>query len=175
MQWFTRRTGRTIVVGVDKALSMLRQCTGYWDGKKFVNTADKLEVWAVHDGCMVESDGNPLNVEPVLKVHGRYRDFAILETPTLGILARASRGRNKCLRYHPGCTWQTDDVLPGPALTCMKCRQPTGMPIILLSSATIWDYAGTLGPYVSTDAQGDWWGGAGGGDCGACRHCGFPG
>ena len=25
------------------------------------------------------------------------------------------------------------------------------------------DYASTLGPFISTDAQGDWWGGAGGG------------
>jgi nicotinate phosphoribosyltransferase len=29
MQWFTRRVGETIVVGVDKALAMLRHCTGY--------------------------------------------------------------------------------------------------------------------------------------------------
>ena len=25
------------------------------------------------------------------------------------------------------------------------------------------DYASTVGPFISTDAQGDWWGGAGGG------------
>src|SRR5687767_2144255 len=29
MQWFTRRLGNTIVVGVDKSLAMLRHCTGY--------------------------------------------------------------------------------------------------------------------------------------------------
>jgi nicotinate phosphoribosyltransferase len=29
MQWFTRRMGKTIVVGVDKALAMLEHCTGY--------------------------------------------------------------------------------------------------------------------------------------------------
>jgi nicotinate phosphoribosyltransferase len=29
MQWFTRHPGKTIVVGVDKALSMLQHCTGF--------------------------------------------------------------------------------------------------------------------------------------------------
>lgn len=84
MQWFTRRVGRTVVVGVDKALAMLKHCTGYFEGDTFIETADKLEVWAVHDGVTVESDGDPMNVQPVLKVRGRYRDFAMLETPTLG-------------------------------------------------------------------------------------------
>ena len=91
MQWFTRRLGNTIVVGVDKALEMLRYATGYWEGDQFIETADKLEVWAVHDGTVVKSDGNPLSAEPVLKVRGRYRDFALLETPTLGVLTRSSR------------------------------------------------------------------------------------
>jgi nicotinate phosphoribosyltransferase len=92
MQWFTRRLGTTIIVGVDKALEMLRHCTGYWEDDQFIETANKLEVWAVQDGDMTESsDGNPMNVEPVIKVRGRYRDFALLETPTLGILTRSSR------------------------------------------------------------------------------------
>src|SRR5688572_15448249 len=71
MQWFTRRVGNTIVVGVDKALEMLRHGTGYWEGEHFINTSDKLEVWAVQDGTVVKSDGNPLNAEAVIKVHGR--------------------------------------------------------------------------------------------------------
>ena len=36
MQWFTRRVGNTIVVGVDKSLEMLRHCTGYWEGDQFI-------------------------------------------------------------------------------------------------------------------------------------------
>src|SRR5688500_3665379 len=91
MQWFTRRVGNTIVVGVDKSLEMLRHCTGYWDGDQFIDTSSKLEVWAVPDGTMVKSDGNPLNAETVIRVRGRYRDFALLETPTLGVLTRSSR------------------------------------------------------------------------------------
>src|SRR5512145_1519528 len=79
MQWFTRRPGQTIVVGVDKALTMLRHCTGYFRDGQFVDTSDQLQVWAVQDGCTVTSDGDPMNVRPVIRVRGRYRDFAILE------------------------------------------------------------------------------------------------
>ena len=91
MQWFTRRRGKTVVVGVDKSLSMLRHCTGYWDKEVFVDTSNELEVWAVQDGSIVEYDGDPTNIQPVLRVRGRYRDFALLETPSLGILTRSSR------------------------------------------------------------------------------------
>src|SRR5574341_833367 len=51
MQWFTRRPGRTIVVGVDKALAMLKHCTGYFEGDHFIDTSSQLEVWAIQDGC----------------------------------------------------------------------------------------------------------------------------
>jgi len=91
MQWFTRRLGKTVVVGVDKSLSMLKHCSGYFDGDEFVDTSDELEVWAVHDGTTVDFDGDPTNIQPVLRVRGRYRDFSLLETPSLGILTRSSR------------------------------------------------------------------------------------
>src|SRR5689334_7362116 len=85
MQWFTRRQPFSVIAGVDKALSMLQCCTGYYDNAgQFVNTYDQLEVEAVHDGAIARYDGDPLNVWPALKVRGRYRDFALLETPTLG-------------------------------------------------------------------------------------------
>src|ERR1041385_9111145 len=66
MQWFTRRVGNTIAVGVDKALEMLRHCPGYWEGDTFIDTADKLQVWAVQDGAIVKSDGNPMNANAVI-------------------------------------------------------------------------------------------------------------
>src|SRR5688572_33108980 len=71
MQWFTRRPGNTIVLGEDKSLEMLRYCTGYREGNEFIETADKLEVWTVHDRVMVKSDGNSLTAEAVLRVRGR--------------------------------------------------------------------------------------------------------
>ncbi|PYQ46284.1 MAG: nicotinate phosphoribosyltransferase, partial [Acidobacteria bacterium] len=83
MQWFPRRQPSTVVVGVDKALAMLRECTGYFEEARFVNTFERMEVWAVHDGSEAPYDGDVLSVTPVMRVRGRYRDFAILETPTL--------------------------------------------------------------------------------------------
>src|ERR1051326_5898640 len=54
MQWFTRRKPSSIVVGSDKAIAMLRACTGYYDEEgRFVNTFEQLEVEAVQDGAVV--------------------------------------------------------------------------------------------------------------------------
>src|SRR3989304_4654746 len=83
MQWFTRRPGTTVVVGVDKALEMLRHCAGYYDeAGRFGDTWANLQGEAVHDGALVNYGGDPRRVQPVIRARGRYRDFALLETPT---------------------------------------------------------------------------------------------
>jgi nicotinate phosphoribosyltransferase len=162
MQWFTRRPGKTIVVGVDKALTMLQTCTGYWEGDSFVDTSNKLEVWAVQDGDIVTSDGDPLNVQPVIRVRGRYRDFAILETPTLGILARASRVATNV--YETLSAARGKPVMFFPArFDAHEVQAADGYAYNMAVQRFNMDYASTLGPFISTDAQGDWWGGAGGG------------
>lgn len=162
MQWFTRRVGTTVIVGVDKALAMLKHCTGYFDGDRFIDTSDQLEVWAVHDGTTVTSDGNPLHVQPVLKVRGRYRDFALLETPTLGILTRASRVATNV--YEMLSAAQGKPVLFFPArFDLHEVQAADGYAYNIAVQRFNQDYAQKLGPFVSTDAQGDWWGGAGGG------------
>jgi nicotinate phosphoribosyltransferase len=162
MQWFTRRLGRTVVVGVDKALAMLKHCTGYYDGERFVDTSDRLEVWAVHDGCTVESDGNPLNVEPVLRVRGPYRDFAVLETPTLGILTRSSRVATNV--YETLEAARGKPVLFFPArFDLHEAQAADGYAYSIAVQRFNLDHLQDIGPFVSTDAQGDWWGGAGGG------------
>ena len=162
MQWFTRRPGKTLVVGIDKSLSMLRHATGYFEGETFINTADQLQVWAVHDGCTVHSDGNPLHVHPVIRVRGRYRDFAILETPTLGILTRASRVATNV--YETLVAARGKPVLFFPArFDLHEVQAADGYAYQIAIQRYNMDHASTLGPYVSTDAQGDWWGGAGGG------------
>ncbi|MHB8192322.1 MAG: nicotinate phosphoribosyltransferase [Bellilinea sp.] len=162
MQWFTRRPGKTIVVGVDKALTMLRHCTGYFEGDHFVETADRLEVWAVHDGCIVESNGNPLEVSPVMRVRGRYRDFAILETPTLGIMTRASRVATNVYEALVGSGGKPMMFFPA-RFDLHEVQAADGYAYQIAVQRFNLDHAQTLGPYVSTDAQGDWWGGAGGG------------
>jgi len=162
MQWFTRRPGSTIVVGVDKVLEMLRHCTGYWEGGKFIGSSDKLEVWAVHDGTVAESDGNPLNVEPVIKTRGRYRDFALLETPSLGVLTRSSRVATNV--YETLMAARGKPVLFFPArFDLHEVQAADGYAYNIAVKRFNEDFSHQLGPFVSTDAQGDWWGGAGGG------------
>ena len=162
MQWFTRRVGNTLVVGVDKSLAMLRHCTGYWEGNEFIDTSDNLEVWAVHDGTVVRSDGNPLNAEPVIKVRGRYRDFALLETPTLGVLTRSSRVATNV--YETLMAARDKPVLFFPARFDMhEVQAADGYAYNVAIQRFNTDYSQQIGSFVSTDAQGDWWGGAGGG------------
>jgi nicotinate phosphoribosyltransferase len=162
MQWFTRRMGNTIVVGIDKSLEMLRHCTGYWEGDRFIDTSDKLEVWAVQDGAIVKSDGNPLNAEAVIKVRGRYRDFALLETPTLGLLTRSSRVATNV--YETLMAAQGKPVLFFPARFDMhEVQAADGYAYNIAIQRFNMDFSQQIGSFVSTDAQGDWWGGAGGG------------
>ncbi len=162
MQWFTRRMGNTVVVGVDKSLEMLRHCTGYWEGDKFIETADKLQVWAVQDGTVVKSDGNPLNAEAVIKVHGRYRDFALLETPTLGVLTRSSRVATNV--YETLMAARGKPVLFFPArFDLHEVQASDGYAYNIAIQRFNMDFSQQIGSFVSTDAQGGWWGGAGGG------------
>ncbi|MFA9404355.1 MAG: nicotinate phosphoribosyltransferase [Anaerolineales bacterium] len=162
LQWFTRRPGKTVVVGVDKALSMLRHCTGYWEDEHFQETWKKLDVWAVHDGAIVEYHGDPTKVRPVIRVRGRYRDFALLETPTLGILTRASRVATNV--YETLIAARDKPVLFFPArFDLHEVQAADGYAYNIAVQRFNKDFARHLGPFISTDAQGDWWGGAGGG------------
>jgi nicotinate phosphoribosyltransferase len=162
MQWFTRRQGTTIVVGVDKALTMLRHCCGYWEGDNFVDTSENLKVWAIQDGCNVFSNGDPLNVSPVIRVQGRYRDFAILETPTLGILTRASRVATNV--YQTLIASKGKPVLFFPArFDLHEVQAADGYAYNIAVKRFNYDFANQIDTFISTDAQGDWWGGSGGG------------
>src|SRR5262249_20249881 len=92
MQGFTGRKPFAVVVGVDQALAMLQTCTGSFNASgEWVDTSGQTEILAVHDGAFAAYGGDARHVAPVLKVCGRYRDFAMLETPTLGALTRGSR------------------------------------------------------------------------------------
>jgi nicotinate phosphoribosyltransferase len=163
MQLFTRRRGTTVIVGVDKSLAMLRHCTGHFDERgQWVEAWQNLEVAAVLDGAITRYDGEPLNVQPVIRVRGRYRDFAMLETPMLGILSRGSRIATnvyKVLRAARG-----KSVLFFPArFDLHEAQAADGYAYEIAVDRFNRDYEGQLEPYVSTDAQGDWWGGGGGG------------
>ena len=162
MQWFTRRVGTSIVVGVDKSLVMLKHSTGFFKGDRFQDTSGKLEVWAVQDGCTVSYDGDPEEVQPVLRVRGRYRDFALLETPTLGILTRSTRVATNV--YETLVAARGKPVLFFPArFDLHEVQAADGYAYNIAVQRFNLDHEKDLGPFISTDAQGDWWGGAGGG------------
>src|SRR5258708_6601267 len=163
MQWFPRRAPSCVVVGVDKALAMLQEGTGYFDDRgQFVSTFDQMEVWAVQDGTEAAFDGDLLNVSPVMRVRGRYRDFAILETPTLGALTRGSRVATNV--YEVMQAARGKQVLFFPArFDAHEVQAADGYAYQVAVQLFNQNYGKSLSAYVSTDAQGDWWGGAGGG------------
>ena len=163
MQWFPRRPPMSVVVGVDKALAMLRECTGHFDAASgFVNTFDQMEVWAVPDGTEAPYDGDPTNVTPAMRVRGRYRDFAVLETPTLGALTRGSRVATNV--YEVLKAARGKQVLFFPArFDAHEVQAADGYAYQVAVQLFNQNFGKSLSAYVSTDAQGDWWGGAGGG------------
>jgi len=162
-QWFTRRQPFALVAGVDKALAMVRHCAGHFDASgKFVEAWDQMEVEAVHDGVLVHYDGNPRRVKPVMKVRGCYRRFAMLETPTLGILSRASRIATNV--YNTLVATRGKPVLFFPArFDVHEVQAADGYAYDIAVHRYNMDYGEHVTSFVSTDAQGDWWGGAGGG------------
>lgn len=163
MQFFTRRQPLALIAGVDEALALLEECTGYFteDGE-FVNTFAQLEVEAVHDGTIVSYTGDPLAVQPVLKVRGRYRDFARLETPILGVLTEASRVATNVFNVISAANGK--NVLFFPArFAHYKLQALHGYAYSIAVQAYNHTYGKTSSPFVSTHDQGDWWGGKGGG------------
>src|SRR5262245_16363198 len=121
-----------------------------------------MEVWAVHDGSEAAYDGNPMNVTPVMRVRGRYRDFAILETPTLGALTRGSRVATNVYEVLKAAAGKP--VLFFPArFDAHEVQAADGYAYQIAVQLFNQNYGKSLMAAVSTDAQGDWWGGAGGG------------
>ena len=162
MQVFTRRKPYALVCGVDKALTMLRHCTGYYEGDRFVETHQHLQVWAVQDGDVVCYEGDPLHVEPVIRIRGRYRDFAIVETAILGVLSRGSRIATNV--YNVLKAARGKPVLFFPArFDAYELHADDGYAYHIAVQRFNADFGDKLLPAISTDAQGEWWGGAGGG------------
>jgi len=157
MQYFTRRAPFSIVTGVDHALAIFKRCTGYVNDRgEFVNTYDRLEIDAVHDGDKV------VPWEPVLRVRGRYRDFAVLETPTLGALARRTRIATNVYQTLQAANGKP--ILFFPARFDIHEAQP-GDGYAYRLAVEVWnrEQHDNLGLFISTEAQGDWWGEKGGG------------
>lgn len=162
MQVFNRRAPQVLVGGVDVALAMLKAATGYYQADQFIPTFDDLEVLAVEDGTWTHYAGNPLEVQPVIKIRGRYRDFALLETPILGILTRVSRIATNVYQVLQVCNGKP--VLFFPArFDLPEVQAADGYAYWLAIQRYNRDSGRALRAQVSTDAQGRWWGGRGSG------------
>src|ERR687885_218925 len=163
MQIFTRRRPFSVIAGVDEALAILEVATGYYDeGDRFVHTFDELEVEAVQDGGIVPYSGDPRDVLPVLRIRGRYRDFAVLETPILGALTEATRVATNVYQVLTAANGK--DLLFFPArFAHYKLQALHGYAYTLAVAAFNQKSGRRSGLYISTDEQGAWWGGRGGG------------
>jgi len=163
MQIFPRRKPFSIVGGIDEALALLKTATGYWNEEgEFINTFSNLEVEACHDGVKGYYNGNPKNVDPVIKIRGRYRDFSILETPMVGSLTEASRIATNVYKVLEAARGK--DILFFPArFAHYKLQALHGYAYSLGVKAYNKDYGKNSLRLVSTDGQGAWWGGKGGG------------
>lgn len=161
-QIFNRRAPRALVVGVDMALAMLRYATGYPDAEGFVETWVDLDVVAVPDGTMTHYAGRPNEVETVIEIRGRYRDFTLLETTVLGALTRGSRIATNV--YDVLEVSNGKPVLFFPARFDLPSVQSfDGYAYWLAVQRYNLDTGHSLTPLASTDAQASWWGGRGGG------------
>lgn len=163
MQVFTRRPPYAVIVGVDKALAMLRECTGYFDSNdEWVPTYHQLEVEAVQDGFVAEYGGDPAHIVPVLRIRGRYRDFAMLETPILGALTRGSRVATNVYNALKAANGKTMLFFPA-RFDAHEVQAADGYSYSIAVQLFNHTYAKAAGISVSTDEQGSWWGGLGGG------------
>ena len=161
-QYFNRRRPSALVAGVDVALAMLRYGTGYFEGNAFIETWADLDVHAVRDGVMTLYEGDPRLVQPVIRVQGRYRDFALLETTMLGVLSRASRIATNV--YNVLEVSNGKPVLFFPARFDLPDVQALdGYAYWLAVQRYNQDYQQNVTPLTSTDAQAAWWNGRGGG------------
>lgn len=161
-QLFTRRDPFVLVGGVDAALAMLKVATGYFEGDQWVERWRDLEVEAVEDGDMIQYDGEPTHVHPVIKIRGRYRDFALLETAMLGVLTRVTRTATNVYRLLQ--VSNRKPVLFFPARFDLPAVQAAdGYGYWLGIQRYNHDYGQQTRPLVSTDAGALWWGERGGG------------
>ena len=157
MQCFTKRRPFSIACGTDHALAILKTCTGCFDPDgTFRNTAADLEVEAVADGARLDP------WVPALKIRGRYRDFAVLETPILGVLARPTRVATN--------TYETLHAAAGKPVFFFPARfdLPEAQPAdgyAYKVGVDAYNHATGAGvpAMITTEAQGAWWGGEGGG------------
>jgi nicotinate phosphoribosyltransferase len=141
MQVFQRK--QSLLGGIDEAVAVLKQCAGHYEGDRWVDGFEQLEVKALHEGDEIAP------WETVMTIEGDYAEFAHLETVYLGVLAR----RTLVMRNVRGVV----DAARGKPILFFPARHDHW----LVQTGDGWaaHIAGAIG--VSTDAQASWWGGRG--------------
>jgi nicotinate phosphoribosyltransferase len=141
MQVFQRR--EALLGGIDEALAVLKQCSGHYEGERWVDGFGELEVRALYEGDAIEP------WETVMTIEGDYALFAHLETVYLGCLAR----RTLVMRN----VRDVVEAARGKPILFFPARHDHW----LVQTGDGWaaHIAGAIG--VSTDAQASWWGGRG--------------
>ncbi len=158
-QIFNRRAPIAFVAGVDVALAMLRHATGSYDANDhFIETWQNLEVVAVQDGDLTYYDGNVEQVLTVIEMRGRYRDFAVLETPMLGVLSRASRIATNVYEVLQVCNGKQVSYFPA-RFDVPEVQALDGYAYWLAVQRYNQENHRQLRPSVSTPAQARYWGG----------------
>ena len=133
MQWFQRRDD-SMLCGVDEAIALIHT---------YAIHPEELEIEALNDGDIID------NMEPVLKVTGKYENFGFLESVIDGILARRTSVATNVR--------EVLKVAGNTPVFSMADRQDDYHTQVGDGYATY--VAGIT--RVSTDAQGKWWGGKG--------------
>ena len=133
MQWFQRRDD-SMLCGIDEAIAILHT---------FAIHPEELVIEALHDGDIIQ------NMEPVLKVTGKYENFGFLESVIDGVLARRTSVATNVREVLKVCG--------DTPVFSMADRQDDYHTQVGDGYAT---YVAGI-KKVSTDAQGAWWGGKG--------------
>lgn len=133
MQWFQRRDD-VMLCGIDEAIALLHT---------FAIHPEELIIETLNDGDIIQ------NMEPVLKVTGKYENFGFLESVIDGVLARRTSVATN--------VYEVLKVAGDTPVFSMADRQDDYLTQVGDGYATY--VAGIT--KVSTDAQGAWWGGKG--------------
>jgi len=157
MQVFARRAPFCIAAGVEVALAILALATGESDADgRFVETADRLEVRAVPDGTRLAP------WQPALRIMGRYRDYGILETTILGVLTRMSLVATNTYRFLESAGGRPLFFFPA-RFDVYGTQAFDGLAYKIGVEAYNRDHAANAPVLISTDAQGQFFGGRGAG------------
>lgn len=141
MQVFQK--SESVLCGIDEAIAILKLCSGFHKGGKWISGWDNLKVKALYDGDRIHP------YETVMTIEGPYHLFAHLETDYLGVLARRTRVATN--------TASVVKAAKGKEVLFFPARFDHHM--VQTGDGYAAYISGALG--VSTDAQGEWWGSKG--------------